>query len=202
MNTQPATNFHIDPRTTNATHHALDQGKVTAVHLTVHPVPAATYACTLVRVIGEDEQGVRGPTVARVAVYSRAGRRILATVILATGYNGGLAFDALLPAFGEKIEHTITNKFDPPNLGPLAIYIAGDDGKQIDSDVVASLGLPYGHHVSYEIEFRERSILTFKEPAAPINEPPAGDPDLLTRVQQLEARMSALEKYIAWHPIM
>ena len=77
---------------------------------------------------------------------------------LFTGYRGRTdTFDEALDINGD--EAVITSKFEPPNLGPLAIALVDAQGVVV-SDVVASLGLPWGRHVSYEITFAERGELT------------------------------------------
>lgn len=146
-----------EPRQANARAHTLDpHGRVMGVHVTVHEQPNSHFRCTNVFV--RDEYAAQGQTIAHVYVRGRNRQLLGNPVILATGYGGGLSFDDYLTGQGQLPEvHPITAKFSPPNLGPLAIFVAKPGTRdRIDSDVVASLGLPYGHHVSYVIEFMER----------------------------------------------
>lgn len=142
----------MDPRRKSAQFHTLDEdtGKVLGVHLTVHERADTAFKCASVRVLGEEE--ARGQTVARVSFEGDLNDGVFLGLL--TGYSGSG------DRFAERLalsnwEAVITNKFNPPNLGPLAIALITEDGV-IVSDVVGSLGLPYGRHVSYEISFRWR----------------------------------------------
>jgi hypothetical protein len=147
----------FDPRLPDATRHSLVEGKVSDIHLMVHTMPGAKYRCTKVYVMGEVE--AEGKTIATVSVYDKSGSLVGDTVVLATNYQGNTnQFDDRI-ASGNKvpIEHIITAVYSPPNLGPLALYVCGPGGvSNIDSDVVGSLGLPGGRHVSFVIEYHER----------------------------------------------
>lgn len=149
----------LDPRLPDATRHSLSgEGKVVDMNLTVHVLPQTKYRCTKVYVLGEDE--AQGKTIATVEVRNRDGNLVGDTVILATNYQGGIEqFDDRIPSKGDKIpvEHIISNSFGPPSFGPLAIYLQGPGGPtDIASDVVGSLGLPGGRHVSFFLVFTER----------------------------------------------
>lgn len=136
-----------DPRAQSARGHADINGVVIGVHLQVHTQPSQPWRARYVEVIGEGDAG--GRHVAYVDQLS--GHE---NVALFTGYNGEIdKFDAAINhVAGQEI--VIDGRFDPPNLGPLAIALVRD-GKII-SDVVASLGLPSGHHVCYKIIFERR----------------------------------------------
>jgi hypothetical protein len=147
----------FDPRLPDATRHSLVAGKVSDIHLMVHVKPNTKYRCTKVYVLGEEE--AEGKTIATVSVYDKEGGLLCGSVVMATGYQGNTnQFDDRILS-GDKVpcEHIITAVYSPPNLGPLAIYVCGDnDPALIDSDVVGSLGLPGGRHVSFVIEYHER----------------------------------------------
>lgn len=136
-----------DPRAQNARRHWSNGGKVLAVHLQVHVLPDKPYRVTDVKLIDENDAG--GNHYARVLQTSGSER-----VALFMGYGGGLDFDGHLDhAPGQEV--IIDGDFNPPDLGPLAIALIDKDGNII-SDVVASLGLPFRHHVCYEMTFDKR----------------------------------------------
>lgn len=134
-----------DPRAENARRHTPEGQTTDALWVTVHRVPTAKYRISNVRILGEVEGG--GNHVAWVHQPKQE------TVVLATGYNGEIDhFDQLIPhAAGQEV--VLDGKFTPPALGPLAIFLQRD-GK-IVSDVAASFGLPYGHHICAEIVLEE-----------------------------------------------
>ena len=135
-----------DPRDASASRHASDASGVIAVHTQVHVLPQAPYRVTAVRVIGEREAGGR-----HIATVTQNGGS--EQVGLFTGYGGGLSFEGMLRHQpGQEI--VISNKFTPPELGPLAIALIDSQGAMI-SDVVASLGLP-NCHVCYAITVERR----------------------------------------------
>lgn len=142
-----------DPRRLNGRSHEMTNNKVTGIHLTVHVKPERTYKvrnCYLI-----DEAAASGQTVCKVKVFGKDGMEQPADVRLATGYNGqDDKFDEYLTAGNAGNEFVITNKFWPPSLGPLAVVILANG--QIDSDVAGNIGLPFGHHVSFYVEFIER----------------------------------------------
>lgn len=136
-----------DPRAQNARRHWSNNGKVLAVHLQVHVLPDKLYRVTDVKLIDENEAGGNH----YACVFQQGGS---ARVGLFMGYGGGLSFDGHLDhAPGQEV--IIDGDFDPPDLGPLAIALIDDQGNII-SDVVASLGLPFRHHVCYEMAFSRR----------------------------------------------
>lgn len=149
-----------DPRAPSAARHSVDStGLVDGVWLAVHPTPGALYRCTNVYVIGEGSAPDRaqGKAIAYVSVGDRNGQRATPRVVLATGYQGVPAgFDSLLDVKFDKdpIEIPIGSAFSPPNLGPLAIFVADETGHPI-SDVVASLGLPGGRPLGFSMSFVE-----------------------------------------------
>lgn len=153
-----------DPRQQNARTHGLVDGKVTAVWLTVHTKPETKYKCVNAMVI--NEENAKGQTTIFVSVKNKNGTYANDQVIMATGYQGqsDKFDDYLTPGNSFRpVQHILADShngsgctFIPPALGGIAIFVAGSDIKQINSDVVGNLGLPYAHHVSYMLEFVER----------------------------------------------
>ena len=146
----------IDSRSQNAKLHAVNNdGKVTAMYVTVHFTQNAVYRCSFVRLIDEIE--AQGKPIAYVLVEDKNNNPVQdATIVLATGYHGEILFDSAIPVRNDKQprEIVIGTSFVPPNLGPLAIYVSDSSGNII-SDVVANLGLPFGRHVGFRIIFRQ-----------------------------------------------
>lgn len=136
-----------DPRDSSANHHGNNNGRITAVHTQVHVLPKKLFRCTGVRVIGEGTEAA-GQHIAKVY---QSGSELVGLFV---NYGGEVDGLQLVQAHDAGREIIISSKFNPPNLGGLAIAIVDSFG--IASDVVASLGLPYGHHVSYEISFERR----------------------------------------------
>lgn len=153
-----------DPRQPNAMKHEDMGGKIMAVHTTVHVVPESKYRCVNVFTINEDD--AKGQTTILISVKRKDGTVANERVILATGYNGDAShFDEYLTPGNSfvPIQHTMGDdhsgkgcSFHPPDLGPLAIFVAGSSNDQINSDVVGNLGLPNSHHVGFFIEYHER----------------------------------------------
>jgi len=138
-----------DPRQGNARQHALSAaGLVTGVDVKVHVKPATRYKCVNVRLVDENEAAGQHIIQVRTGNISRP-----LTIRLAYPYDGGADhFDHYIPAGNDKNEFVLVNAFNPPAVGPLAIVILDEQG-YINSDVVAGLGLPLGHHVSFVIQF-------------------------------------------------
>lgn len=145
----------IDPREFNTTHHNPppgQDGKVDAVHLTVHPAPGVRkYRCIRTQLLSDDPS-----CNIYVSVVDNRGRAIMVNVMMATGYQGNAnTFHAYMPPGNPNGSFFMgsDSRFLPPNVGPLAIMIR--EGNEIVSDVVGSLGLARGQHMSYFIVFRE-----------------------------------------------
>lgn len=142
-----------DPRAPNTRVHGQSpDGLVTGVQVAVHVKPGTRYKCVNVQLI--DEANAGGQHIVKVEVINGP---TPATVRMGFPYGGtGDRVGNYIPSGNEKNEFILTNKFDPPNLGPMEIVILDDQGN-INSDVVGSLGLPFGHHVSFLIQFAVRS---------------------------------------------
>lgn len=163
-----------DPRATNCqAFHLNAAGQVDGVELTVVPVPAAQYVCKSVSMV--DEGAAQGQITAQVLVYDKAGFPVMgAKVYLAWPWTGGaeMANRALPGNTNYPPNHVISNGYNPPARGPLAIYVGHADGS-VNSEVVGGLGLPNNRHVSFNLMFQERNT------DAPPVEPPVTAPGCL-----------------------
>jgi hypothetical protein len=181
-----------DPRADNCRQFAQANGKVTGVDLTY--LPAATTTYELVKVSLVDEETAQGQIVATITVLDRDGLPAQVNCYLAWPWqewrfparfeNFALPGNANVP-----YQHMITNKYDPAEQGPLAIFI-GDKQGNVLSDVIGGLGLPAARHVSYQLVFRERSDQT--ENPDPGTEP-AGN--LAAQLQRIEAKLDRIAKH-------
>lgn len=171
-----------DPRAANCREFALNaDGKVVGVELAVLPFPPGQYELAEVCLI--DEMQAAGNINAYVFVNNRAGGAVLgAKVYLAwpwSGQPGDITFkEKALPGnTNYPPNHVIINGYNPFNAkGPLAIYV-GTAAGEINSDVVAGLGLPFNRHVGYQLMFRERVVAPPPPPPPPLPLPedePAG----------------------------
>jgi hypothetical protein len=147
-----------DPRDQNCRRFAETEGMVTGVELVHAPRPGTKYE--LVKATLIDERAAQGNTVASIFVKDRDGYDVVsANCWLAWPWKGDVAQFEGRGRPGNPnypIQHMITNAFNPSQQGPLAIYI-GDGAGNIDSDVIGGLGLPGGHHVCFQLIYRERT---------------------------------------------
>jgi hypothetical protein len=104
------------------------------------------------------------------------------TVLLAWPFP---ALGNVLRAGNPNGQHMITNGFNPPDLGPLALFVGAADGTPI-SDIVGGLGLPWNRHVCFRATWRERALKP-EDPGEP------GEPtgDALTRIAEALERLAA-----------
>ena len=143
-----------DPRSPSCQRHEFDgSGKPIAVHTAVMVRPQSLYQCTLVDLIPGDES-----CQIYIEVYDRNGNpdskdgtRQL------TGWSESEKYDELLsaPASPGNLPMGRGSKFWPPALGGSGACIVNEHG-EIDSDIVGSLGLSKGQHMSYRVAFRAR----------------------------------------------
>ena len=154
-------------------------GKVTGVQLGIHPVPGTEYEVYAVRLLNEYE--AQGNTVARCQVLDANGINTGVPVRMAWPWNGGTSFAGSGLPGNSSNEHFIPNKYFPPSLGPLCLYVGGHNQPQ--SDIIFGLGLPMGHHVSFAVSFRKRSPVIVQPPI----EPPTLPSELAARLTKLEA---------------
>ncbi len=141
-----------DPRAENCRAVAVDgAGKVTGVELRVVAQPGAKFE--LVRVELIDEAAAQGNTVATCVVLDANGVQTADTVYLAWPFP---ALGNVLRPGNPNGQHMITNGYNPPDIGPLALYVGDGAGKPI-SDIIGGLGLPWKRHVCFRATWRERS---------------------------------------------
>jgi hypothetical protein len=182
-----------DPRAANCQKFAVDAaGRVVGVELAVLQLPKAQYE--LIRVELIDENQAQGNTVASCYVLDKEGLQVGTPVSLAWPWPD--LTDYALPG-NPNNQHPITNRYFPPEVGPLALCIRVNG--VIISDIVGGLGLPGGHHVSFRATWRERSA-----PGNPDPEPPDDPPDntflgLWLRAVEAQERMAAALERLAGH---
>lgn len=140
-----------DPRTPNARAFHVDaSGRVDGVELVYVERPDTAYQLVQARLI--DEASAGGNTVAKFAVIDCNGVPISANVYLAWPFPN--LTQQALPG-NQNQEHMIASGYNPPDVGPLAIFV-GDEQGRINSDVIGGLGLPFKRHVSYYLAFKRR----------------------------------------------
>lgn len=142
----------FDPRTENAkAFHVNSANMVDGVELHYDARPWTTYQIVQARLV--DEASAAGNVTAKFVVVDCNGVPVSENVYLAWPYpqlDGGKA----LPG-NQNNEHMIYSTYQPPNIGPLAMYV-GDSKGNIISDVIGGLGLPFNRHVSYYVAFKKR----------------------------------------------
>ena len=161
-------------------------GKVVGVQLGIYAVAGSRFEVYSVRL--RDEYEAQGNTVARCQVLDRNGISTGQSVRMAWPWNGGTSFEGSALPGNPSNEHFVSNKYWPPNLGPLCLYVGMHNLPE--SDIVFGVGLPMGHHVSYDIVFRERGAVVQPPPVDPPTEP--GQADVLARLARLERAFDVL----------
>ena len=145
-----------DPRADNCKAYREDAtGKVVGVELGIASVANSRYAVYSVRL--RDEYQAQGNTVARCQVLDKNGVNTGIAVRMAWPGQGPTFQASALPG-NPSNEHFVPNKYWPPDKGPLAFFVGGHNAPI--SDIVYGVGLPKGHHVSFDIIFRERGSTT------------------------------------------
>lgn len=144
----------VDPRAENCRAFRMENNKVVGIELVHEPKPDTTFFLKRVRLIDENE--AKGQTVANVTVLDKDGIPAFGPVVLGYPYPPGLE-KGLYPGNANRpAQHVVSNKFDPNvKVGPLCIYI-GAVGEP-DSAIIGGIGLPHGHHVSFEMVYQMRS---------------------------------------------
>ncbi len=181
-----------DPRSLNARSFAIVDGKITGVDLAYRPHVTAKYELIKAELV--DERSAQGQTVASVFVTDANNTPATVSVFLAwpwVGWAPGGTFENRLRPGNVKFpyEHIIVNKYSPPERGPLAIYV-GDNNGNVMSDVIAGLGLPMGHHVSYQLVFRERGVVTPPPPVVEMG-------DVYEILDRIEAKVDQMRRHFA-----
>lgn len=159
-------------------------GKVIGIELGITKIANAKYEVYSVELIDEYNSG--GNTVAYCSVLDKNN--------IPNGEQVRLTWAGKQPPFADsglagngRNEHFISNKFNPPSQGPLALHTGGFNAPT--SDIVYGLGLPFGHHVSFRVVFREKGATNPTDPTTP----PSTDLD------SINARLDALEATVAQH---
>ncbi len=150
-----------DPRADNCRGFAVDgAGLVSGVLLEVKPVPSSKYE--LVRAELVKEADATGNVVATCVVLDVNGIATAETVYLAWPWP--TMADGKAPPGNPNGQHMMSGlPYDPPDMGPGALYVGDAAGKPI-SDVVGGLGLPYRRHVCYRLTWKERGAQQPTEP--------------------------------------
>lgn len=147
-------------------------GKVVGVQLGIRSVPNSRYEVYSVRL--RDEYEAQGNTVARCKVLDKNAVDTGIAVRMAWPGEGPTFQSSALPG-NPSNEHFVPNKYWPPSLGPLALYVGAHN--QPESDIVYGIGLPEGHHVSFDVIFRERVA------TQPPVDPDPTTPDSVTKAE-------------------
>ncbi len=144
-----------DPRAENCRAVVVNgAGQVTGVELRYVAKPESKFE--LVRVELVDEAAAQGNTVATCVVLDANGVQTADTVYLAWPFP---ALGNVLRPGNPNGQHMITNGYNPPDLGPLALFVGDASGAPI-SDIVGGLGLPWKRHVCFRATWRERGSST------------------------------------------
>lgn len=175
----------VDPRAANCRAFALQDNLVTSVELVYLAQPQTKYAITHVELI--DERQAQGNTVAKYEVRNAAGDALATPVYLAWPFPN---LEKYALAGNANNEHVIESEYAPPTIGPLALLLRDASG-QIISDVIGGLGLPFRHHISFSVSFRERGSAI--PPTG--GEPPTNDA-VIARLAVLDVKLSALAKHL------
>lgn len=182
----------VDPRGANCRGFELDgNGKVSGIQLVFVEKPATKYR--LVRVNMLDEASAAGNTVATFSVLDGEGIEAAEKVYLAWPFPD--CNNRALPGNPNR-QHMIMNGFNPPNIGPLAIYVGDDQGNPI-SDIIGGLGLPLKRHVSFTMVFKERAAAPDPDPDPDPGGGGGGDDtggtDLAAVIEELKAINTTLK---------
>ena len=179
----------IDPRAENCRGLAVDaNGLVSGVELQFETRPETAYELLRAELIGEE--AAKGQTVATCVVLDENGVQTAESVVLAwpwpvLGNTGGMG--------NQNGQHMITNGYTPPDIGPLALYVAGAQPGIVNSDIIGGLGLPSNRHVSFRVTWRKRG-------APNTGGGDSGSTDLtpvLEALDDLQAQMASLAVAVA-----
>lgn len=162
-------------------------GKVVGVQLGITPVANSHYEVYSVRL--RDEYEAQGNTVARCKVLDKNNVDTGIAVRMAWAGRGPQFQDSALPG-NPSNEHFVPNKYWPPELGPLALFVGAHNAPQ--SDIVYGVGLPKGHHVSFDVVFKERGTIT------PPPDPDPIIPPINELAQQVALNTADIARIKAW----
>lgn len=135
-------------------------GLVTGVLLGITPIATGNYELYSVALRAEGSPGA-ADRVARCQVLDKN--------LVRTQLNVRMAWPGKQPPFqgsglpgNAENTHVIVNGYNPPNTGPLCLFVGEQDSP--DSDILWGLGLPYNHHVSFDIVFAQKGAGTGTTP--------------------------------------
>jgi hypothetical protein len=161
-----------DPRAENCRAYSQNSaGLVTGVELGITQVTNAKYEVYSVRLI--DEATAAGNTIATCSVVDAKGISTGEQVRLTWPGKNVPFQDSGIAGNGQNV-HVITNKFNPPALGPLALHVG--EFNIPTSDIVFGFGLAWGHHISFVVIFIEKGTVII-------------DPDIASRLAAIEAEL-------------
>jgi hypothetical protein len=176
-----------DPRDSNCKAYAVNAaGLVTGVELTYKENPSTKYALYRVNLVDEVQNGIGGPTVAKYSVLDKNNIPVSERVYMAYPWFNYASY--MLPG-NPNNEHFVSNKYFPPELGPLAIFV-GNEAKQPVSDEIGGFGLPVGHHISFNLIFKERGGTD------PVTPPGGDNTNVLAAIAALDAKVKALALHL------
>lgn len=167
-----------DPRALNCRAYSQDaSGLVTGIELGITTIANSKYEVYAVNLI--DEKSAGGQTIATCQVLDKNGINTGEQVRLTWAGKQPPFADSGISGSGNNV-HVISNGFSPPSVGPLALHTGGFNTPT--SDIVWGLGLPFRHHVSFHVIFREKGAIVT---------PPIDNSDLTNRVAALEQKTTA-----------
>lgn len=171
-------------------------GKVVGIKLGITPVVNSRYKIYSVRL--RDEYEAQGNTVARCKVLDKNNVDTGVAVRMAWPGQGPQFQESALPG-NPSNEHFVSNKFNPEHgVGPLALFVGQHNQPQ--SDIVYGFGLPAGHHVSFDITFRERADDVVVPPTDPPTDPgdkPIVSPEVVMQVNRNRDDIAELKRLLA-----
>ena len=133
-----------------------DKGKIVAVRLIIEDVPNQIYEVKTLRLIDEYESNGRTIAYCSTSDYRE-------DIFLGWPYRQGYKSLATTAISNDNGEIPIINKFWNNDYGWLAVHV----GRLPESQIVGGLGLPLGHHVSFEIKWEKRDYYEPEEPTNP-----------------------------------
>ena len=155
-----------DPRTPRTRQYRYEGGKVTGIEGIVTAMPATRFELVDFDLFTEEEAKNDIMAIVEVLRWVKQKSRFVpiaarANVMLAwpidyAGNPRSLRFRQGPGNISIPYRHIIGSGYDAPTeTGPLAIYIANDDGS-IGSDIAGGLGLPGNRHIGVKLTFLER----------------------------------------------
>lgn len=142
-----------DPRDPNSRGFSTGgDGKYNAVNVLVKVQPETKYRCTNVRTLFSDES-----CQVFIHIYNKKGVEISCDMARLITGDGDAQIDKLYEAGNPNCSFSMGReaKYYPPSLGGCGGCVVNESG-EIISDIVTSLGMPKGQHMSAYLVFQER----------------------------------------------